>query len=142
MISRVSVLRRIAVWISSSGGEVWALSSSSMYSINSSSYRLSVSSRPRRARVGFFDKLLGYVVESHVLAGSAFKRHSLHQHEINHARERIARAHRNLHRHGDMAQLAFQLSHHPRGIGAGAVHLVDESDSRYAIPLHLAVHCD
>jgi len=63
----------------------------------------------------------------------------LHCDQVDHALELFAHANRNLQQHGVVVELFFDLADDLVGIGAGAVHLVDERQTRHVISLHLAV---
>ena len=76
---------------------------------------------------------------AHVLAVVAIKIERLHGDQIDHALKLVFLADRNLHPHRIAAELVLELLDDAIVVGAGAVHLVDERQTRHLVPLHLAV---
>src|SRR5262249_7777110 len=64
---------------------------------------------------------------------------SLHRDQIDDAGESVFLADGDLHQNCVAAELIADLLHDAMGIRAGAIHLVDERQSRHMIALHLAV---
>jgi hypothetical protein len=64
----------------------------------------------------------------------------LHRHQVDHARERVLAAHRQLHRHRVGRQPLAHHRHRLVEVGAHPVHLVDEGDARDVVAVGLAPH--
>ena len=62
-----------------------------------------------------------------------------HRDQINDALKVILFADRQLHRDGIDLEFVSKLFHNPMEIGPGAVHLVDEGESRNLVPFHLSI---
>ncbi len=67
------------------------------------------------------------------------KRNCFHRDQVDHALEALGDAHIQLDRHGVEAELLADIAAHPVRVGADAVHLIDEGDSRHAIAFHLLI---
>src|SRR5271163_3053680 len=77
------------------------------------------------------------VLELHAL-GLVVPKDRLHFDEIDHANEPFLSANGQLNRYRIAAQTRFDLLDAAQEVRAGAVHLVDESDPRHAVLVHLA----
>ena len=82
---------------------------------------------------------IGNLLLADGLAVVAIEVGSLHGDEIDHALELVFLADRDLHRDRVAAEFVAELADDPVEVGAGAVHLVDERQSRHLVPFHLAV---
>ena len=122
-------------WISSS--ETGSSESSS--SISSSLYIDRPSSMCWRALAASSFSSAGISSVADVLAVGAVEVDGLHRDQVDHALEVVFLADRPLHQHGVAAHLFADLGHDLLGVGAGAVHLVDERQPRHVIALHLAI---
>ena len=89
--------------------------------------------------LGFFQHVGGNGFAAHVFAVVAVEVHGLHRDQVDDACEFVFLADGKLHQNGVAFQLLAHLLHHPLRIGAGAVHLVDERQSRHMVALHLAI---
>src|SRR5690606_33956185 len=79
------------------------------------------------------------VFELHPL-GSFVPVDGLHLDQVDHTLEAFLGADRQLHRHGDSAELGAQLVTDLQEVGTGTVHLVDERDARHVVLVGLAPH--
>src|SRR6202035_4681248 len=77
------------------------------------------------------------VFELHAL-GFFIPPNRLHFDEVDHADEAVFGPNGQLNRHGIAPQTRLDLLHATQKIRAGAVHLVDEGNARYAVFVHLA----
>ena len=88
---------------------------------------------------GFVGQLGRNRLAANVFAVGAVEIERLLQDQIDHALESRLAADGNLHQHGVATQLGPQLLDDLVGIGADAVHLVDEGQPRHVVAAHLAV---
>ena len=63
-----------------------------------------------------------------------------HRDQVNHADERFFAAHRELNWHCVVVEPLFHALDDSFRIRAESIHLVDESDSRHVVALHLSIH--
>ena len=84
----------------------------------------------------------GMAPRENLLAAVAFEAKGLHGDQVDDADEAVAGAHGNLQRNDVEPELLGQVLANAFGIGTGAVHLVDEGDTRHAITLHLHIDGD
>ena len=95
-----------------------------------------------RPESGGFLVFGGYWGSHDVFAFGAFKGHRFVCDQVDHSDELFAFAHVQLDRNDVQTELLFEFLADAFRIGSGAVHFVDEGDSRYAVTLHLAINCD
>ncbi len=79
------------------------------------------------------------VLELHALRGF-IPVDGLHLQQVDNALEVVFSADRQLHRHGNRAQLGLQLADDLLEVGTGAVHLVDERDAWHVVLVGLTPH--
>ena len=94
--------------------------------------------RPQR-RIHIFR---GNRLANDLLAVVARESDRLHCDKVDDASKIFTCAHADLKRHHLQAELVRQLLVHPLQIGADAVHLIDKSDARHAVALHLLIDRD
>lgn len=79
---------------------------------------------------------------AHDFAVGALKVKGAHVDQVHQPRERVFEADGNLNGRAVVLELLTDLGEHAPGVGARAVTLVDERESRNGVAPHLAVHCD
>ena len=94
------------------------------------------------SRLGLVLQLLGDLLLDDVLPICALEAHRLHGDQIHHAGVIRFEPDGDLHRHRVVTQLLTQPFDHPARVGAGAIELVDQCQSRNPVAPHLAIHGD
>ena len=90
--------------------------------------------------VGLCLKIGGNLLFADILAVVTIEVECLHRHQVDDTFEIVLEADRQLHHDRIMSELVAKLAADLEGIGARTVELVDESDARDLVPLHLAIH--
>ena len=91
-------------------------------------------------RLGVDEHGLGDLLRDHLLPLATLEVEGLHLDEIHYALKVSLEADGELEHHRVVAELLAQLPGHAPGIGARAVQLVDEGDTRNAVAPHLTIH--
>lgn len=79
---------------------------------------------------------------AHNFAVGALKVKGAHVNQVHQPRQRVFKSDGNLNGRAVVLELLTDLGEYAPGVGARAVTLVDERESRHGVAPHLAVHCD